>query len=53
MAVIYDRERNKWYGVADEAKKLGISSGHLHQCLSGKRAPGKKLAKKIVVKEVA
>lgn len=52
MAVIYDKQRNKWYGVADEAKKLGVTSGHLHQCLTGKRKAGKELAKKIVIKEV-
>lgn len=52
MAVIYDKERKKFYGVADEARKLGITDGHLHQCLTGKRKPGKNLKKKIVVKEV-
>jgi hypothetical protein len=52
MAVIYDPQTGKWYGISDEAKRLGISRFTLDQILKGKRKAGRSLARKIRIREV-
>jgi hypothetical protein len=51
MAVIFEKETGRYYGVAREARRLGVTQVHLSGVLSGKRE-SKKLMKRIQIKKV-
>jgi hypothetical protein len=50
MAVIYDRTTGRYYGMAAEAKRLGVTLPHLSQVLRGIR-DSKSLKRRIRIKE--
>jgi transcriptional regulator with XRE-family HTH domain len=49
--VIYDKTNNSFHGVRREAKRLGVTPGHLSRYLRGERKSAR-LLKKVTVKEV-
>lgn len=51
MAVIFEKETGKYYGVSREARRLGVTMVHLSAVLNGKRE-SKRLMKKVQIKEV-
>ena len=51
MAVIYDKNNNAYYGIQREAKRLGVTTGHLSRVLRGERI-SKRLKDKVQIKEV-
>lgn len=52
MAVIHDKETGKFHGVANEAKRIGVSITFLSDYLHGRRT-SPKLKKIVRIKEVA
>jgi uncharacterized C2H2 Zn-finger protein len=51
MAIIRDTKTGKLYGVATEARRLGVSKPHLWLVVNGKRK-SKSLMKRVRIKEV-
>jgi len=51
VGIIRDLRTGKIYGVNAEARRLGISAGHLSLVLNGKRQ-SKRLMKRVQIKEV-
>lgn len=49
MAVIYDKETDKYYGVAEEARRLGVSFTQLSEVLKGNRI-SKRLMDRVEIK---
>jgi predicted transcriptional regulator len=51
MAIIYDKETGKYYGVAAEAKRIGVCITMLSDYLHGRRN-STRIAKLVKIKEV-
>jgi hypothetical protein len=49
MAVIYDEEADKYYGVAEEARRLNVSFTQLSEVLKGNRI-SKRLTSRVEIK---
>lgn len=50
MAIIHDKKTGEFYGISREARRLGVSPGHLSRIVHGKRI-SKRLMKQVRIKE--